>query len=294
MSELATVAIVPIDPITDDLYANISLSTSGVTRVHNTTMNVDTFSGLSINKIVSRAGMRFFWPDIVSTSPEGFLLEPPRIQSASINLEVVSFTGAPRIVAYLQNRPVSLDFSATTMFGPPFPPGANTSAPLGPPYIVASVVHEITAVGAYAISLSPTTLMRVMRDNGGTAAWNGIFSLVLMDANELTGYESITSPFNHTPADSTTAFGSTDTGQAPVLSLTYTDFHTGWITDRTDRTRAVRDDRYGISAMSIDLVPDGELLGVWVHEWDQDPDLNEENRYNTRRTEIRTDNKPVR
>ena len=269
---------------------------------------VSSYVGTGITSGPQRAVFQFDWNagnkpgpgQVVNT--DGFLLDPLLITSALIRLNPRNIVGSPRVKFYLMDEPQPVDWD-TTVFPGPVPPRMLLSDGLTRYTFLDLMVPDasgtrrgwlVDAEEETNILLDPTILNNVIRDDGGTAAWNGKLHIVALIENEMEGYTTATKSV----ADNSVEFVSsisTNAASRPRLEMFYNDnSHNGWMGSPHGPHRGVRDDRYGTPARSDELVEDGFKEGIWVHPWDVDPDDPYEIDRPTNPLEGVVDNKPVR
>ena len=251
---------------------------------------------------VRRAAMQFVWPNTLTKSPEGSMLDPPVLASASLSLATAAlpaFLGAPKITIWMALEPtVTLD--STIWPGPLMePPGSLPDSGLTQhPFI--NVMPRINGnrdsvavtAGINTLSLDAGQLSRIIDDQPGKTAWDLNFTFVIVVDDELLDLSTIVrvATISVAFADSQNAFAFL----RPKLTVEHIPAHTGFMTNVTPTTptRAVRDARFGTPSLSMDLVEDKYQPGIWVNPKHQDSDDGIV-RYR-KRPEHRSDNKPVR
>ncbi len=249
--------------------------------------------------VVYRGAAQFVWPNTLTKSPEGSVLDPPVLASINLSLDADTLvrSGAnadgplPTIKFYMALVP-TLVFDGTFWPGPVFE--SPWSAPTGN-----FVVHEFADItpringnrvsmelvsGVHSYNLDASQMSRVMNDQPGKDPWNLKFTVVCVMGEENDGYP-VDVDF---PSKVTFALGQS------VLTIDYISAHTGFMTNinPATATRAVRDGRFGRPALSMELVEDKYNLGVQVGIKQQDPDDGIADY--SERQEQRTDNKGVR
>lgn len=147
-----------------------------------------------------RGFMEFSWPDPYDITA-GALVNPPVFTSAQLEIDIIvaSWTHDPKIDVYIPDDPTPepwLTDDAVTEFpsfpGPDFPAvdSLGRSWPTGSPTTtflkLTSTPARVLNVGTMVIPLSVANINSIIRDDGGTNAWDGKFHLLLVESEELT------------------------------------------------------------------------------------------------------------
>lgn len=228
----------------------------------------------------TRALFEFDWELPISVSAEGFLQDPPVFSAASlvvfVQTPIVMGLSGVDLEVYVANEPRAANQIKSGVqyhLGPMQSYGSRTSL-LFRDYLKATDrPYNVTEVGTHEIPLSVAALNSVIRDDGGTAAWQGRLHLVVMVKDEDASYfgpaATLASP---TSSIRLSSAADVDPTRRPKLDIQYTDYHTGWQGRAHGAFRGVRDSRYGAPAYTDRLVEDQFQRGLWVFPWDQDPD----------------------
>lgn len=309
-STTTTIAIAS-DP--DDVYYRLTIKTGVVlkiegagdsyTPVHSWSVDV---SDTSIH-YVRRGIWKFIWPTTFTTNDDTFLLDPPVFASATFNFtngigSVITKAGGDfEFYGALED---TIPFDSTHYPGPPDSRTTGLSATHTwvnlMPRDGMDFFHipYTNTVDTHSVTLDPTWLNRRMSINGETV-WNREIYICAVAKNEYANYDpdnTTHQQVNYTASNDDAQLGiRASSSSTPVTLVVETvPFHTGTVTGNNDNSsRAVRDQRLGAPAFTADLVQDGYKLGLWVNQWDYDPNDDIQNRQ-SKRTEVRTDNKGVR
>lgn len=303
-----------LDSDTDDGYTGLLFRGGTVTLdMENASPDIvdgtllSSWEGTGLTAQARRLLYQFNWADqsanpVVSVG--GFLLDPFLFESANLQLTAKTLTtGTPTVKVYLVNHPQPGDFDTANIWGPR--PNLMTGTLPAPDVIQIDVADASgnrpgtlidTVDVAYNIQLDVGRMMSVVRDDGGTAPWEGKFRIIVTTGeDEFRNVSSATKT-----ADVKTVFyhggsNSGSTSARPRLSIDFfKSSHTGQVDALRRKSRAVHDNRLGFPAESAEVIEDGFVNGLYVHHWDHDDDDPYEIDRPPNPMEGITDGKPVR
>lgn len=240
--------------------------------------------------IAKRQGLAFvFTPEL--TLVDGTFRDPPVLASVVLKMSVTEVVGSPRLRAVMPTEhifPVDGGWDPAPSFE-----GAHMPGPAPVPYNEASEPWEqlpiqfITPFGladsfeftqahvgtVVNIPMDPRRFREAMKDNStGNDPWENQWLFTLYLEDEFTTLNSSSPPRGIGDVDASVTYEDHLSNSPLVLEVGYTDFHTGMMSWRRDRSRGVVDGRLGKFEHSSDLVEDKYTKGLYVHPSDQDPE----------------------